>query len=503
MTVRRAIVAVWVGTVLAAAPVGAQWAPPKCELKPGHYLVNSGLLYVKNATTTKYDEQRQKDLRDADRVLTQAVTTGGQEDNGAAWYYIARRYVLLSDIAGADSAFRRAERLAPQCAEDIQTWRRFLWAPIYNKGVQAYQAGNTDSAIAYFRQANGIHREPNGLSAMAALFANASEIDSAAHYYGEVIRVTQGSDSVQQRLRREALFNRGALYNQATRWAESEAAFREFLAESPGDVQALAGLATAFAQTGRGDSALAIYQVLIAHADEAEPRHLFAAGVAMFNAAPAFPDSGAISDRCREARKPAGRATPAQTRQVAAACHAAAADSMSAWRGGSRQYYRGAASAFEAGLARAPGNRDALFNVVNTYYRLQDTVKMLGTARQLYAADPLNRNTLRLLAAAWQLQGNTDSTLHYLQIADTALVVEVTVTQFTVGDQTVEVSGLVTSLREQPIPAMNLAFEFLDARGAVVVAQTAGIPALDPGASHQLSIQAIGSGITAWRYRRQ
>jgi len=503
MTVRQAVVAVGIGTVLAVAPAGAQWAPPKCDLKPGHYLVNSGLLYVRNASNTKYEDQKQKDLRDADRVLTQAVTTGGQEDNGAAWYYIARRYVLLNDLAGADSAFRRAEQLAPQCAGDIFIWRRYLWTPVYNKGVQAYQAGSTDSALHYFRQANQIHREPAGLSAMAALFANAGEIDSAAQYYGEVVRATQGADTAQQRLRREAMFNRGALYNQARRWTESEAAFREYLGESPGDVQALAGLAAAFAQTGRTDSAIATYQVLLAHADEAEPRHLFAAGVAMFNAAPDEPDSGAIWDRCRDARQPAGRATAAQTRQVAATCSAAGRDSMTAWRAASRQYFRGAAGAFEAGLARSPGNRDGMFNLVNTYYRLQDTVKMLGAAQRLYAADPMNRNTLRLLAAAWQLQGKTDSTLYYLQVADTALVAEVTITAFVVAEQGAEATGLVTSLRETPIPTMTLAFEFLDGKGGVVAAQAVEVPALDAGASHQLRIQANGRGITSWRYRRQ
>ena len=72
MTVRQAVVAMWIGAAVAAAPSAAQWAPPKCELKPGHYLVNSGLLYVRNASTTKYEDQKQKDLRDAERVLTQA-----------------------------------------------------------------------------------------------------------------------------------------------------------------------------------------------------------------------------------------------------------------------------------------------------------------------------------------------------------------------------------------------------------------------------------------------
>ena len=72
-----------------------------------------------------------------------------------------------------------------------------------------------------------------------------------------------------------------------------------------------------------------------------------------------------------------------------------------------------------------------------------------------------------------------------------------------VAPQGVELTGLVTSLREQPIASMTLGFEFLDAKGGVVVAQTVAVPALDPGASHALSIKATGADITAWRYRRQ
>jgi tetratricopeptide (TPR) repeat protein len=504
MTVRQAVVAGWIGALLAAAPAGAQqWAQPKCDLKPGHYLVNSGVLYLKNASNTKFDEQRQKDLRDAERVLTQAVTTGGQEGNGAAWYYLGRRYVLLGDPVGADSTFRRAEQLAPQCASDIEAWRRFMWMPLYNKGVQAYQAGSSDSAIHYFKQASRIYPDATGFGAVASLFANAGETDSAAFYYGEVIRVAQGSDTTLQRQRREAMFNRGAVYNQAQRWKESEAAFRQYLEEVPGDAQALSGLAAAYAQTGRADSALAIYRMLLANAEQADPRHLFAAGVAMFNAAPEEPDSSAIWDRCRTARRPAGRATPAQTRQIATACHAEARDSMAAWRGPAMEYYRGAAGAFEAGLVHHAVNRDAMFNLVNTYYRLRDTVKMLGAAQKLYAVDPMNRNTVRLLATAWQLRGNIDSTLRYLEIAEEQLPAEVTVTSFAADDTRAMLTGLVTNIREKAAAPLALSFQFLDAKGDVVATRSAPVPALEGGASHHLEVRAEGSGIVAWRYRRE
>jgi len=59
--------------VAALAPCGrAQshgWAPPKCDLKAGHFLVNSGVLYLKNAAETKFDDQRAKDLKQARDVL--------------------------------------------------------------------------------------------------------------------------------------------------------------------------------------------------------------------------------------------------------------------------------------------------------------------------------------------------------------------------------------------------------------------------------------------------
>src|SRR3990172_184877 len=126
---RREAVWILVAALAIAAQAGAQqsnrWVVPRRDIKPAHFLVNSGLLYLKSATETRFEDQRQKDLSDANRVLTQALTTGNQEKNPAAWYYLARYHVMTQDLAGADSAFRRAETLKPDCAEDITTWRRF------------------------------------------------------------------------------------------------------------------------------------------------------------------------------------------------------------------------------------------------------------------------------------------------------------------------------------------------------------------------------------------
>ena len=66
MTVKQAIGLVV--CLVTAAPCRGEaqqiWLPAACELKPGHYLVNSGLLYLKSAASTKFAEQRTKDLKD-------------------------------------------------------------------------------------------------------------------------------------------------------------------------------------------------------------------------------------------------------------------------------------------------------------------------------------------------------------------------------------------------------------------------------------------------------
>ncbi len=503
MSMRLAVV------VVAALALGAvpgetqQWIQPRCDLKPGHYLVNSGVLYLRNASRTRYADQRDRDLRDAERVLTDAVTSGGQEDNGAAWYYLGRYAVMMNDLEGADSAFTKAAKLEPQCADDIELWRRQVWTPIYNQGVQAYQAGATDSALYYFKRAGNIYAEPNGLSAVATLYATTGQTDSAAHYYGRVAAAASGPDTQMVRLRREAMFNRGAVFNQARRWQESQAAFKAFLTEFPGDVQALAGLASAYAQTGQEEEALTAYRELLTQADAAEPRHLLMAGVAMFNAAPSEPDSTAVAQACQEARRPTGRVTQAQTRRIAAECHTAAGDSMTAYRKAATQYFRGAADAFAAGIRRGGEDRDGLFNLANTYFRLQDSVKMLETAQRLATVDPLNRNVLRLLAAAWQRNGNTDTTLAYLRLADSLLAAEVIVTSFSVSDRGARLLALVTSLRAIPVAPFTLVFDFLNPAGEVVATERVAVPALEPGAMHQIDVQATGAGITVWRYRKE
>jgi len=525
MTVKQVIGILACGGVAALTPatMHAQqiWLPPACDIKPGHQLVNSGMQSLKSAFTTKFADQRTKDLKDAERSLTQAVATGKQEKNPAAWYYLGRYYLMAVDLAGADSALSKAQALAPGCKDDIALYRRQAWVPVFNAGVQAWQAENTDSAIASFRRANQIYQaEPLGFIYIANLFVGRAEpdsasrksdaakyhtdsllyatrIDSAAKYFR--LAVPAASDPKYAKDRRDAFFNVARVYHSTKRYDEAMAAYREYLAAYPNDVLAMASLAGMYGNAGRRDSAMALYNAIVAHADSATAEELFTAAQTVLSDIPSTPDTTAMDSDCSKAQK---KRTPALTvRQIAARCQPAATDTMRKYHAVADPQYRVVAQTYEAGLAKNPYYRDALYNLAGVSYLIGDTGKVLPLAQRLYAVDPMNRLTLAKIAGGWQLLGKKDSVLYYLTVAD-SLPVEITVGTFTTTDKGTELSGLYANPRSKASPPLHITFEFLDRTGAVLASQPQEVPALDAGANQAFKVTADRPGIAAWRYRR-
>ncbi|HEX4602313.1 MAG TPA: tetratricopeptide repeat protein [Gemmatimonadales bacterium] len=473
--------------------------PAACDIKPGHYLVNSGVLYLQTAATTKFEDQRAKALKDAARVLNQAVTSG-QDKNGAAWYWLGRYYLMAHDLAGADTALTKARALVPKCDDDMALRRREVWVPLFNTGVQAWQANNIDSAIASFRRANAVYQaEPLGFIYIATLFSTTNQTDSAVKYFR--LAVPAASDPKYAKERRDALLNVALSYHGAQRYAEAEAAYKEYLAPSayPGDVQALANLGSLYLKAGKRDSAMTLYTQIADHADSATPEQLFTAAQVLVNAVPEGPDSGAVISRCTAARK---KRTPALTpRQLTARCEPVAADTMRQFHAIADPQYHLAAKAYGAGLAKNPYAREALFNLAGISFLTGDSSPQLPLAQRLYAIDPLNKTTIAALVRAWGVNGKKDSVLYYLQVADT-LSVEVAISGFSPTDKGASLSALLTNGHPKPSAPVTLKFEFLDAKGAVVATQSQEVATLAPNANQTVTVKVDGAGIVAWRYRR-
>jgi len=499
-TVRNLLVVL---LAMIAAPLSAQgkWPEPKCDLKPGHFLVNSGLLYLKSAHESRYPDQKAKDLRDAQRTLTQALTTGGQEKNPAAWYYLGRYYVLTADASGLDTAFGKAEQLKPACKDDISGWRRIMWVPVFNAGVAAWQANNTDSAIASFKRASSmLSDEPTSTKYLATLYFNAGQADSAVAYFRRSADIAKKDPKYAQDYK-DALFNLARIEQSQEHWAQAGATYQEYLAVYPNDPEVLASMGTIYMNTGKKDSAFAIYRQVVAKGDSMGYYTLYRVGAAISQSVPEEPDTGTAGGNCRTTARSAR--PPLTAARIKARCDSVTKGMAAEYLNNSKEAYTLSAQALDASLKLNPYYREALIHRANTALGMRDSVTALEVARRLIAVDPMNKQSIKMMAYAQQANGKVDSTLYYLRLHDSTLTSDVTISQFDSTDAGRDLRGLVTNPRSAPSQPATLVFEFLDNKGTVVATETVQVPAIQPQQSSPIEVHARGPGIVAWRYKKQ
>lgn len=460
------------GVVAPRARAQGGFVPATCELKKGHYLVNSAVLYLQNATRRGvFQDDRQRHLRDANRVLLEALNKGRAEDP-AVWYYLGRYYEELKDVDGADSAFTRAQALAPQCAADINLHRRRLWVPILNAAVERMKANDPEGAKPLLRQANRIFAtEPPAYYYLGQVFANQSQRDSAIYYLEIALKSAMDSANANNAnyadIRETASFNIATLFHMDQSLDSAAYWYRRYRQVNPNDAKAAAELASVLDQAGRQDEAVALYDTVLMRADSMPTLEVFQTGVAMFRA---------------------------------------------------HRLHR-AAEAFEKGLERNPYYRDALFNLANTYLSMaqaaESTVtkaelpktereygeRMTPVVERLIAVDPANAASLRLLAASYQLRDLSDSTLAVLQRAQ-EMPIDLTVSTFLpVRGTSWEVKGVITNTKSQPVNVPAITFEFLNEKGDVVRTLTIDPQTIEGEGVVPFNLAPEGVGLAAWRYR--
>ena len=490
----------------AQQPAANRWADPKCDLKPNHYLVNQGMGYLKDATTTRFEDQKKKDLSDAQRLLTQAVTTGDQGKNPAAWYYLARYYIMTTDAQGADSAFARAQTLKPECKDDISIWRRFVWMPTFNAGIAAWQANNTDSAIASFRRATALMpNEPTGIKYLATLLYNAGKTDSAVIYFRRAADVAAADPKFAQE-RKDALYNLGRIQQSLQQIPEAQATYREYLGLYPNDAEIMASLGGTYMQkaskdTAYRDSAFAIYRQIISKGDSMGFYQLYRVGAEISQSVPEDPDTSVAGSSCRTAAR--AKRPPLTPARIRASCDSVTKGLARAYFNSSRAAFSLAAQALDASLRINPYYRETLIFRANTALGMRDSVTALAMSRRLLAVDPMNRIGIKIMAYAQQQNAKIDSALYYYRLSDSTLIGDVVVSQFDSTDTGRDVKGSVTNVREKPNAPYKLVFEFVDLQGQVVTTDTVQVATTPPGQKQDFALKPVGKTIAAWRYRKE
>jgi predicted Zn-dependent protease len=445
-----------------AAQFAGKFQDANCQLKEGHFLVSSGKTKLSSYANSSDPVIGGRLLREGNEILREAIANKGQDKNPAAYYWLGRITMLLGDVNGADSAFSKAEALAPACKDDIRKYRYGTWAALANAGSQFRQAKQTDSALIMYRAANLIL--PGGTLTninMADIFNSANQSDSAIYYFGRAAQ-TEPTEPSQVKMRDQAGYNYGVLLLNAKRAPEAVAAFHSYLARQPDDLGAKKALAQAFRAAGMPDSAQAIERQIVAGADTG------GAG-----------GDDAVSDN-------------------------------DLFELATHQYhdknYAEAATSYGRLLRRNPNHHDALYAQANSYLALQNGTGLITAAEKLVALDPLGEFNYRLLAQGYKFEKRQDKLAETI-IAQFALPVDLQVDSFepTADDATFSAKAVGREARDAnnkllPVRAVTIAVEFLGKDGAVLATQEASIPALKPGESAPVQVKAKAPGATAWRY---
>ncbi len=445
---------------VAAAPAQAQYREPQCDLSTGHFLVNSGVVYIKGAAESSDRVKKDRMLRDARRNLLEAIDRRGQGDNPAAWYFLGRYYAATRDPIGADSAFDRAESLAPDCAEDISFFRRNMWVVLINVAIDSIQKDNPEGALGVLRQANAIYDDDLiGFYYMGSVFGQAGELDSALYYF-KTVAVMGTDDPDRQETYMVAVFNSALINGMLDQWDSSAVWWTRYLELKPGDAQALTSLAEAYDQAGNTDRAMVVYDTIMAKAEGMDYLQLFLVGEKLFVT----------------------------------------------------QHFEQSARAFELGLEKNPYYRPALYNLTNSYLAIADAdgvspeekrqwaETMESMALRLVEVDPHNAGSLRLLAAAHQLQRDEQATLAVLQEID-VMRFEVEMASLQPLDGGLTVQGQVVNLVQVDTDVPEITFEFVDAAGNVLATESIMERTLGVGEVFEFDLTGAGEDIVAVRYK--
>ncbi len=440
-----------------------KFSVPLCPLRPAGN-INKGVDALKKAHDAKADKAAE--LTKAQDILVKSITGEGQDQNAAAWYYLARVYLMQGDVRGVDSAFSKAEELQPQCEIDISQYRQNGWAQLANAGLELQRENKIEEAMVLFRDADVLFDDlPHVAANLGVLYANAGKDDSAATFFAKALKIAETnaeSDTTAIGDRNSNALNLALMQQRLGRHQDAIGTLTKYLSWEPTNVDARKALAQSYRGAGQTAEADSIERAMLAdlskqNLDSLETSDILSIGVAAFNA----------------------------------------------------QDFQRAAEAFDKAVSRNPYSRDAVYNLANAYLALKDNAKLVETATKLVAIEPMNEDAYRLLG---QGHRGLDQQDEMLKAAETliGLPVSVDITGFQVRPGSARLEAVATgraptdaqgkAIKAEPV---TLVIEFVTAAGNVVGSKEVSVPVLEAGATHTFNAEATGSDVAGWRYSKK
>ncbi|HWV57215.1 MAG TPA: tetratricopeptide repeat protein [Longimicrobiales bacterium] len=488
MNVRHALL----GGVLAVLLTGVDGSSPLAAQAPRHNAHSERAEQRLIIARAQQGEAATRIYFEALQGALQSIQTEPENANG--WYIAGQVYRSLNDYVAADSMFDRALALYPGFAEDIDYEREVGWAEEYNRGAEAYNAGDIEAAISHFENAGIIFdKYADHLMILGYLYLTGSRTEDAANAYLDAVAIFErgmpeviAQDSAMavkwEEDRTTAYLEAGRLLEYLDRAEESVELYQRLIAIDDSIIDAKVRLATALGDLGRADEAAAILESIGAQAGLDEEQQ-FNLGVGFYQAqrfdlaADAFAGAFTTNPSSRDAVYNLAQSLFMLGQQQLQALGSAAAE--------------------EAEARRA--------EVVDTYQRL------LEAAQKARDLDPFNRDMLFLQTAAYQALAAQSSDQAQINEYNEALIsviedhdampFEVTGVALSSGAVGLVVSGRVQNLTQEAGTQARLRFHLVGQGGTEVGSGIATVTLPAQGEMAEFSVEINTSGeVYGWRY---
>ncbi|HET8632537.1 MAG TPA: tetratricopeptide repeat protein [Gemmatimonadales bacterium] len=431
----------------------------QCSADKGlHFKVSSAKVYLKTAVETPVEENKARALDNGERVASEAISQNGQDKSAGAWYYLGRIELRKGNVTAADSALSKAVAIAPDCADDVAKYRRAAWVPVINQGIDFLKAKQADSATTYFELANRLFaKSPHAYYYLATMAFDAGNMDRALVYFDSSLAVP--ADTADAQLQDQATFNKAVVLLRMNRGTEAVPILQKFTAEHPDDINAKKALMSAYQAAGQQDSVNAVAAQLEAAGESVQ--RTAAVDTTPFNAA------------------------------------------VTAFN---EERWADAAAAAEKVAAAEPYNRDAVYMLVASYYRLKKGPELVRWGKQLIGMDPGSEAGLQMLGFGYNLTNDSkDAVATRLKLNGLPVAIGKPALAVTPSGATFTATATgrdATNSTGKAIPAhpVTLTVEFVNKDGAAVSTSEVTVPALKAGETFDISAAAQGAGIASWRY---
>ena len=212
----------------------------------------------------------------------EAIEEDLDSDNAVVFLMGAQVQMGLDDFGRAAELLDRFDELAdPECLVHGENQRYNGWVRLYNRGVNAYNGGDTEVAIASFVLANNLRPDMRTYSMAGTLQGQMGDVEGAIETYQTALAADMPETDAE--MLRDAVGSLGDLLVAAGRAEEALAAYDAYLAENPDDVVIRIQYAGALADQGQTDEAAAIYSEILGRTDLSYDQWL-QVGVGLYNA---------------------------------------------------------------------------------------------------------------------------------------------------------------------------------------------------------------------------